>query len=265
MVLFTSIASPLSSSFSLNMSVPNDDVRIATPSDIAAIETWLPAVGSVDTLACNWPMALREFEKGQLLVWEDKVSAQPVAYFWGTLNSTDSVLEVHPHYRCRGVGRAFAEYLMGRSAASEEPLLEIECPTESSVHFWRALGFSVERTRRGGYSTHMGRRILALPQELPDGPRVQAAVRFLSEEATHGGGSTGRVLSEWSGAAVCTSPTRTVLPLKVACFNLDNDKDLAVEVTLRGHRVCLDKAKYSGEYGVRRCENGFMIGAITHE
>lgn len=72
-------------------------------------------------------------------------SGQPVAYCWGTLNTIDSILDVKPSHRGRGIGRNFVEHLLDESLAQREPLLLITCAPESSEGFWIRMGFTTQR------------------------------------------------------------------------------------------------------------------------
>lgn len=247
------------------MRVPDGFVRPAFVGDLAIIESWLPDPSIVtDTLSMNWRITRREFERGRLRVWEDRVSATPIAYFWGTLDSTNSVLEVHPEYRRGGVARAIANYLIDVALASNSPLLEIDCPNDSAVNFWREMGFQVDETHSGPYFGHRGRRILTPIQQLPAGPTVAVNVRFLPQKAAFEDAIFTPIV-EWSGLGVRTSPAMVVLPVQVAAFDLEDGENLAVELVLAGKCVYRGVAKYGEEYGVRRCENGFVIGTLIHQ
>jgi GNAT superfamily N-acetyltransferase len=247
------------------MKIPDGFVRPAVVGDLAIIEGWLPDPSIVsDTLSMNWEITRRQFERGRLLVWEDRASGQPIAYFWGTLDSTNSVVEVHPEHRRRGVARAIVAYLIDDALASDRPLLEIDCPTDSAIQFWREMGFQVDETHCGPFLGHRGRRILTPIQQLPVGPTVAVTVRFLPEEAAFED-AIFLPFVEWSGFGVRTSPAMVVLPIQVAAFDLEDGQNLAVELVLAGRCIHRGLAKYGAKYGVRRCENGFVIGAMIHE
>lgn len=247
------------------MNVPNGFIRPAVVGDLPIIESWLPDPSIVtDTLSMNWRITRREFERGRLLVWEDRVSGGPIAYFWGGLESPNSALEVHPEHRRSGVARAIANYLIDVALASDCPLLEIDCPNDSAVNFWRQMGFQVEETRCGPYFRHRGRRILTPVQKLPDGPTVAVTVRFLPQEAAFEDADFTPFV-QWNGLGVRSSPAMVVLPSQIAAFDLEDGQHLAVELVLAGRCIYRGVAKYGEEHGVRRCENGFVIGTLIHE
>ena len=91
----------------------------------------------------NWKLTKKVFEKKGMWIWEDGNTRDPVAYFWGRLSSTDSILEVAPHRRGEGIGRAFVSYLITRQRRITQPLLEVYCAPESSAEFWKAMGFEL--------------------------------------------------------------------------------------------------------------------------
>lgn len=118
-------------------------VRKAADRDIPIIEAWLPRGQAIESMAVNWKTTLKVFHRVGMWVWEDGVTKEPVAYFWGSLASTNSVLEVRPEYRRCGIGRAFVQHLIDEMKGTGEELLEIECAPPSSKAFWHAMGFEI--------------------------------------------------------------------------------------------------------------------------
>lgn len=242
------------------MKKPNGGVRAARDSDIPIIEAWLPPDG--DTLAMNWNTTKRVYRQDGMLVWEDATSQEPVAYFWGTLNTTDSILEVHPRQKSKGIGRAFVEHLLELSRSNGEPLLEIEAAPPSSETFWVKMGFEFPGDKR---AQRIGRRMLNLPQPLPDGPRLEVRVSFFHETALYAVEQRHPALAEYVLFGAHDVNGAIVLSEKVACFSLEGGRDLAVRVEVEGRTVYFDKAKYpeGKALGVTRCENGYAISAVT--
>jgi hypothetical protein len=240
-------------------------VRAARDSDIPIIESWLPKDESIPSLAVNWKLTKKVYQEKGMLVWEDSTKKMPVAYFWGSLHSHDSVLEIHPAYRRKGIGRAFVEHLMDMSREQGEPLLEIECAPETSKEFWTAMGFDV---REHGWSMYgpqlIGQQILRLPRELPEGPQTPVTVAFLPESAAYGDSIvTPLVKHELVGAL---APSGGIaLNERVAYFDLDDGKDLVIEIVVAGKRVYRGKAKYqeAKAIGVALCKRGFAVDTLN--
>ena len=131
-------------------------VRAANDSDIDCIAAWLHAQREVDSMAANWAITLHVYRTKGMLVLEDISSAGPIAYFWGDLAGLDSVLEVRHDRRRQGIGGWFVAYLIEQARERGDQQLSVECAPASSQHFWRSMGFYVEREGR----RWVGRRIL---------------------------------------------------------------------------------------------------------
>jgi GNAT superfamily N-acetyltransferase len=240
-------------------------VRAARDSDIPIIEAWLPKDESVPSLAVNWKLTKKVYQERGMLVWKDSMTERPIAYFWGSLHTHDSVLEIHPAYRGKGIGRAFVEHLMAMSREQGEPLLEIECAPETSKEFWMAMGFDV---REHGWTMHgpqlIGQQILSLPRQLPEGPQIPVTVAFLPESAAYDDSDvTPFVMHALVGAA--TPSGGIELNERVAYFDLDDGKDLVIEIVVSGKRVYRGKAKYqeARAIGVEPCKRGFAVDTLN--
>jgi hypothetical protein len=175
------------------------------------------------------------------------------------------VIEIHPGYRRKGIGRAFVEHLMHMSRERGEPLLEIECAPETSKEFWMAMGFDVFAHGWSMYGPQLiGRQILRLTRELPEGPQTPVTVAFLPESAAYDDSVvTPFVKHVLVGTQVPSG--KIVLNERVAYFDLDDGKDLVIEIAVAGKRVYRDKAKYqeAKAIGVARCKGGFVVDTLT--
>jgi len=244
------------------LSTPKGRVRPANDSDIPIIEAWLPTDVSGDTLAINWDLTKKVYARDGMLVWEDAITQEPVAYFWGSLNSTDSILEVHPSRRGEGIGRAVVEYLLEKARTARELLLEIEAAPASSEAFWTSMGFEFPQDQVG---QRIGRQILRMPQQLPEGPHVQVKVSFFHESVLYGKEQPHTPLAEYLLIGAHDGDGSIVLNETVACFSLGNGRDLVVWLEVDGRTIYFEKAKYSeGEkLGITRCDNGFSISEVA--
>lgn len=243
------------------MNTPNGRVRPARDSDIPIIEAWLPTDRRGDTLAVNWDLTKRVYKEDGMLVWEDAATQEPVAYFWGSLNSTSSILEVHPARRRDGIGRAFVEYLLEQSRADGELLLEIEAAPPSSEPFWRTMGFEFPRDE---WEPRIGRRMLSHEQPIPEGQLVQVKVSFFHESVKYAA-TPQQPLAEYGLTGAYDVDGVLVLNEKVAYWSPADGRDLVVRVDVEGNTVYFDKAKYAagGALGITRCKNGFAICAVA--
>lgn len=129
------------------MGSSNWTVRPATKADLTIIEQWLATTGELDSLAVNWPTTLRVFkERGMLVVADESDNA--VAYFWGSLVTGDSVLEVRHDMRKRGIGAYLVTFLIRDAQANGASELMVECSPHTSAKFWEKMGFNILRIDR---------------------------------------------------------------------------------------------------------------------
>lgn len=242
-------------------------IRTATDDDLPLILTWLKEQQSQDeedTFLCNWNLTERAHEEGDLLVYIEAGSNAPVAYFWGSLNDTSSILEVKASHRRHGIGAHFVEHLIGLSHANNEPLLHIECAPESSVAFWTRMGFEVYSNRRLQW---FGTQILPMPRELPkDGMPIEVSIKFLDERSHYGDAAP---ISVHAPRAVQMPDGLIHLDRRIAEFcpsNFNTGRELFIEITVGGQAAStfVDKCKYSSSeaVGVEACKNGYAIERI---
>lgn len=118
-------------------------VRDAGDADIETIRDWLDRYPGVDSLSVNWPTTLHVYQTRGMLVFEDHDSKSPVAYFWGDLAGTESVLEIRYDKRGQGIGREFVDYLIAKAREAGSRSLSVECAPHTSQAFWRRMGFTV--------------------------------------------------------------------------------------------------------------------------
>ena len=119
-------------------------IRPATKADLPIIERWLATTGELDSLAVNWPTTLLVFKEKGMLVVADK-SDNAVAYFWGSLVTGDSVLEVRHDMRSRGIGAYLVSFLVAEARADGASELMVECSPHTSTSFWQKMGFTISR------------------------------------------------------------------------------------------------------------------------
>jgi GNAT superfamily N-acetyltransferase len=118
-------------------------VRWAVEDDIPVIEGWHLRYPHAESLAVNWSTTLKVFRAKGMLVLEDLALSEPVAYFWGSLATGESVLEVRYDYRRKGAGAYLVEHLVEQARSARQPDLMVECSPLTSQFFWRQMGFTV--------------------------------------------------------------------------------------------------------------------------
>lgn len=237
-------------------------IRAAVDSDIAVIEAWLKhqRKSGVKTLEMNWNLTLKVYRNEGMLIYEDASSQEAIAYFWGSLNSTDSILEVRADQRGRGVGTAFVEYLLRQALVDGEGLLCIDCGATESEDFWRKMEFDIEDV---GHQV-LGKRILSIPRALPvSAEPVEVIIRFYPELASYKSEGV-LTLAEFWPSAVRDQQGIVWLAEKISYFDLERG-DLVVEMILDGTPLCRGKAKHeqARAHGFFGCRNGYAIEKIT--
>jgi GNAT superfamily N-acetyltransferase len=134
-------------------------VRCAAEADIPLIEGWHRRYPNAESLAVNWPTTLKVFRAKGMLVLEDLALSETIAYFWGSLATGESVLEVRYDYRRKGAGAYLVKHLVQQALSARQTNLLVECSPLSSQFFWRQMGFSVT-VEEGKW---IGRRSLFVP------------------------------------------------------------------------------------------------------
>lgn len=239
---------------------PVGTIRRATEADMEVVAAWLPKDRSVGTLAMNWHITMKVFKDDGVWIWVDAVSEKPVAYCWGSLNSEDSILEVQPEYRGSGIGRALVAFLIDRSTAERDPLLEIHIAPDSAEPFWQEMGFETYWREDNCY----GRRILELPQAEVRGVRRIVTVAYFPDSVLWSKEPNPMALSLHEVEGHEVPDGRIILDKIAAEFNPGNGVDLVIDVRVDGNLRYRGKAKHQGaqSVGVIACRQGFMIGEI---
>lgn len=240
-------------------------IRRSTDADLRAIHAWLVdqnARNVPGTFLCNWRLTEACHRDGELLIYVDGESGDPVAYQWGGL-VRPGILEVRHDMRGKGIGRKLVARRIAQAYERDQCLLVIQCTPSSSIPFWKRMGFTVFNSGDGHNYAY---RILEKKHELPsDAIPVSVAIRFFPKER------------EWkddvpalSAAEPCAVRTSDgVVHLSERVFFLSaihhNAGNPVVEIEIGGQLIYRSKAKYeeAQRIGVHSCTNGFYIDQIS--
>ncbi len=239
-------------------------IRSAIESDIPVIEGWLwSQPREAESLKENWATTLSVFREEGMLVYENSASKEPIAYFWGSLHSTDSILEVRHNDRNQGIGRVMLNHLMSKAVEEGHGLLRVHCATVSSVNFFWAMGFQLEQ---GLYPAEhvLATKVLTIPRRLPvSGKSAEVIVRFFSQSASYD--KILPPLAVYRPVAKRTRAGRIWLAEKIACFDPQGSDHLMIELIVDGRPIYSGKATSlaAALHGVTKCENGYAIEKIT--
>lgn len=157
-------------------------IRRSTDADLRAIHAWLVDQNTRNvpgTFLCNWRLTEACHWDGELLVYVDGESGDPVAYQWGGL-VRPGILEVRHDMRGKGIGKKLVARRIAQAYERDQCLLVIQCKPSSSVPFWKSMGFTVLNSVGGDNYAY---RILEKKYELPsEAIPVSVVIRFFPEE-----------------------------------------------------------------------------------
>ena len=244
--------------------LPDDEIRTSTDADFKAIADWLREErnqGIHGNFYCNLNSVENSHVRGDLLVYVDGATGSPVAFQLGGL-IRPGILEVKHDMRGRGIGRKLVEHCVERARSRNECILKIECTPDTSIPFWKKMGFKLldpKAERRLAY------RIVEKRHELPTGGvPADVVIRFFQLEQLNKKGARPCKLSR--PAAVGTRDGLVHLDHQVQfCTELySNIVDAVVRIDVDGETLCFENAKYplARRLGVQRCENGFFLDRI---
>ncbi len=154
-------------------------IRAATSGDLAEIHAWLIAEdrrGTPGNFLCNWGWIERLYGEGKVSVCVDSRRGHILGYLAGDFVGS-SILQVRFEHRGRGVGSALVDHRIAQHLEANETLLKVHCAPQTSIGFWRTMGFDVAAR---GWSNPTGHRVLPLRFELPPGRDVAVKVRFFA-------------------------------------------------------------------------------------
>lgn len=241
----------------------NSNVRQSTDSDMAAIRAWLEKQDRDEvhgTFLCNWSLTQRAHDKGELLVYIDPQTQEPLGYQWGRL-VRPGILEVRNDCQGRGIGRALVEHCLALALESDNDILRIECKPSSSIPFWQAMGFQLKPKQLHEHKNEAF-RILSRVHDHPDGDGgAKVTVEWFSEERKRSNEvppvAAHTVDGVWFGDEL-------ELTERVSFFSGLATGDPVVRVVVDGREWYCEKAKYEqAEYvGVESCTNGFRVDTL---
>ena len=236
-------------------------IRRSTDADLRAIHAWL--VDQEDknvpgSFLCNWIQIKNSHKKGNLIVYVDGESKQPVAYQFGGLVHP-GILEVRCDMRGKGIGSRLVRHRIAQARKHDQPFLVIQCEPSSSIPFWKRMGFTLNANESG---KNLAYRILEKKHRLPlNGTRVKVVVRFFQEY---------RKWDEWISLCSVTMPDAVQTPDGVIhldervlffCELHPDSSDPFIEVDVANQIRFRGKAKYreAKALGVKRCDHGFFL------
>ncbi len=191
-----------------------------------------------------------------------KAGPAVAAFVLGRPGSID-IFETRPDLRGCGYGRILANFCIDRGYHADIAVMEFECSPETSLPFWKKVGFS-ERPAPWGDGTWV-MKMMAKRLDLPDGDPTEVTIKILSEE--YAWSDNNEAIYEYRQRAIVDQSGVIWLPTRVVIFapELPRNMDVAVEIVVDGVRRIIGKAKYEEprNAGVLRDRGGnFYIDKI---
>ena len=234
-------------------------IRRSRDADLELIRNWLfGQPPEIESLKANWSLTRQAHLDGDLWVYEDLGNKSPIAYFWGGLNTTSSIIDIQHGWRRKGIGRQIVLYLEHRSCVEGNSLLEIECAPESSEGFWKKMGFETVSTR----GKLIARKALEIWHDLSSSAEVVGVeVRFYPNEVKWKKDTPAFIKYDLLGAK--RQDESIQLSRQVGYFHQYED-DLIAEVVVSGHCIYKDKLRYqrARELGFVDCGAGFTLDVL---
>jgi GNAT superfamily N-acetyltransferase len=239
-------------------------IRHATTADLAAIHVWLKdeAARSVPgNFLCNWSIVEKAQKQDRLLVYIDPTSTQPIAFqLGGLLNS--GILAVREEYRGKGIGRQFVKYCVRAASRKGEPVLHIQCAPDTSIPFWKRMGF----VPCAGATDNSYYRVVSKRLKIPkDAVATQVKIRFYADERKWNSSIAPFETHELTGHRGSDGAIYLSGRVAVAFAAHANVRDIVIEIEVAGRTKYLDKAKYdeAAALGVMSARNGYYIDKIN--
>lgn len=238
-------------------------VRRSTNQDLTEVLQWLKRQSDEEvgvTFWVNRRVVEASHQAGKLLVYKCPESGEPVAFQLGRLLSP-GILEVRHDLRGKGIGEALVRHCLALAQAAGEDILYIQCKPESSIPFWKRMGFTL--TGDDEYGPSYGYRVLPRTLRLPEGGRpASVVIGWYPEAALEDREAPPQAQQELRGIAKrgrVWLPNRALFPALLA------EGDVVVKVTVDGQAWYFNKAKYEDAalLGVRRNTNGFQLDWVA--
>lgn len=226
--------------------------RLTTDLDVDKIHSWLleQDIEEVnDSFLCNWNLTRNVHDDNQLVV--AVLENEPIAYIWENFG----ILEVRKDYRNKGVGKQLVEYAMKQAQEKGRHALFIESNPESSIPFWRKMGFEFHNKNKASY-------IFDKSLDMPtDGSAIKVEIQFYPEQAKWNPQIS--PIKSFSPRAKVDNLGIIHLQYRVAVYvdHIQYGGDAMLKIYVEGEIVYFEKAKYNEarEIGVAFNSDVFYI------
>jgi GNAT superfamily N-acetyltransferase len=220
----------------LKMNELNLSFRLANNLDVKRIYSWLIEHERREvhgSFLCNWNLTQKIHDDNKLFV--ATLENEPIAYIWEDFG----ILEVREDSRKKGVGKQLVEYAMKRAISSGRYAISIECKPESSIPFWRKMGFDFHNENEASF---VFEKFFDFPA---DSSSINVEIMFYPEQAKWTPQTD--PIKSFSPPAMLDTEGTIHLQYRVAAYvrNEQYNGDAMIKIRIDGEEVYFDKAKYS--------------------
>ncbi|WP_447927784.1 GNAT family N-acetyltransferase [Vreelandella sp. EE27] len=228
--------------------------RLATDFDVQRIYSWLLEHGRREvhgSFLCNWILTQRVHKDNQLFV--ATLADEPIAYIWEDFG----IVEVREEFRNKGVGKRLVEYAMECAISSGRCAVSIECKPESSIPFWKKMGFEFHNENKASC-------VFEKSFDMPvDGLPINVDIMFYPEQAKWIPETL--PIKSFSPPAMLDNQGIIHLQHRVGA-NVGND-DAMIRICVDGENIYFDKARYpdAETVGVNYSSGAFYIDKVHNQ
>lgn len=219
------------------------NIRNSTDADLAEVGRWLKAEYERDGEGfwCNRNILEDAHAKGRLLVLPDEVTDLPIGFIANGEDGPD-VLSVRTDRGGEGAGRRLAQHMVQLfTEQGEVRVIELQCEPETSIPFWRKMGFTHYRSQGRDRAYKVVEKIWPVD---PDAPAVDVRIAFFPEAAKWRPDTEPLLVA--TTRAIRESEFSIGLTERVVFHTgiRSGANDTVVSITVNGVELFKDKAKY---------------------
>lgn len=241
---------------SLNSKAVLKNVRLATQSDFNYISRWLKEEFDKygEGFWHNIQIINNCFLENQLFVYI--YDSMAVGFITGPIDGP-SILNVKKGYKRKGIGRKLINHILIKATEHQISVIEIECNPESSINFWKKMGFSIEEKN----NKILGYKVIKCNNKIVHNNPIEVSIKTYSEDI-YRNKDTEPLLSV-NLVAFLQDDDKVVfqkrLFLKKGKLFKYIDKDLVLYIKLSDKEIFFDKAKRpeAEKIGVKKSEHGY--------